>query len=187
MGKTIWFTMTSLDGFITDRRHNINFHTPSEEVHRYINTLNESNTVMILDRDGYEIMKYWDDPTENDLQYEVVRVYAEQWKYIKKIIVGDIGAIEEKNYTLWNEVTAERIDTLLANESGDIIIGSSPLAWELIRLKKLNEIQMIIVPILLGDGVKNYKDSGEVPLELIDHEIFENGWTYLHYKVINSI
>lgn len=185
MGKTIWFTMTSLDGFVTDRRHNINFHTPSEEVHQYINKLNERNTVMILDRQGYEIMKYWDEPTENDLQYEMVRAYAEQWKYIKKIVVGDAGAIREKNYTLWNELTAERIDTLLAEASGDIVVGSSPLAWEFLRLKRLNDIQIITVPILLGAGYKNYEDSGEVSLELINHKIFEDGWTYMHYKVNN--
>lgn len=176
--------MTSLDGFVTDRRHNINFHTPSEEVHQFINILNERNTVMILDRQGYEIMKYWDEPPESDLRYEVVRAYAEQWKDIKKIVVGEVGALEGNNYTLWNEVTVDRIDTLLAETSGDIIIGSSRLAWEFLGLKKLSDIQMITVPILLGAGDKNYEDSGETPLELVDHKIFENGWTYMHYKVI---
>ena len=177
--------MISLDGFITDRRHNIDFHMTSEEVHNVINTLNESTTAMLLDREGYEIMKYWDEPPESDLQYEIVKVYTEQWKHIKKIVVGDAGAIKGENYTLWNEVTAEGIDTLLAESSGDIIIGSSPLAWELLRIKKLSEIQMITVPILLGAGDKNYEDSGEVPLVLIDHKIFENGWTYMHYKVVD--
>lgn len=175
--------MTSLDGFVTDRQHNINFHTPSEEVHLYINKLNESNTVMILDGEGYEIMKYWDNPPESDLLDFAVRIYAEQWKDIKKIVVGDVGAIGKENYSLWNEVTTERIDTLLAETTGDIVVGSSPLAWKFLGLKKLTDIQIITVPILLGAGDKNYEDSGEVPLELADHKIFENGWTYLHYKV----
>ncbi len=187
MGKTIWFTMISLDGFATDRKNNIDFHTPNEEVHRYINKLNENTAVMILDRYGYEIMKYWDDPTDSDLLDEPVRSYAEQWKHIKKIIVDDTSGMQEReDYLLWKELTAERIDNLLDKVPGDVLVGSSSLAGDLLKLKKLNGIQILTVPVLLGTGTKNYADSGEFQLELIDYKIFENGWTYMYYKVLNE-
>lgn len=187
MGKMIWFTMISLDGFATDRKNTIGFHTPNEEVHRYINTLNESTAVMMLDRAGYEIMKYWDDPPKSDLHDEPVRAYSEQWKHIKKIIVGETGGIQLRDdYSLWKELTAEQIDNLLDKVPGDILVGSASLAEDLLKLKKLNGIQIITVPVLLGAGTKNYADSGEFQLELIDTKIFENGWTYLYYKVLNE-
>lgn len=187
MGKTIWLTMMSLDGFATDRNNNIDFHTPNEEVHDYINTLNESTAVMLLDRYGHEIMKYWDDPPESDLLDEPVRAYAEQWKHIKKIIVGDTDGMQwREDYALWKELTAERIDNLLDKVPGDILVGSSSLAGDLLKLKILNGIQIITVPVLLGAGTKNYADSGEFQLELIDYKIFENGWTYMYYKVLNE-
>jgi len=148
--------------------------------------LNENISVMLLDEYGYEIMRYWDDPDEDDLQYAVVREYAEQWKHIKKIVVGPADLIfETKDYTLWNELTASRIDSLL-EASGDVMVGSEPLAWELLKLKKLSDIQIMTVPILLGAGEKSYEDTGEVHLELKNHKIFENGWTYMHYEVINE-
>lgn len=185
MGKAIWMTMVSLDGFVTDRKNSIDFHTPSEEVHQFINTLNENTTVMILDRDGYAIMKYWDDPPEDDLRDEAVRVYAEQWTHIRKIVVGEDETIQQKkNYTLWNEMTADRIDSLLAETPGDVTVGSPLLACKLLRLKKLSGIQIITVPVLLGAGEKNYADCGEFPLRLINYKIFENGWTYMYYQVI---
>ena len=187
MGKTIWFTMISLDGFATDRKNNIDFHTPNEEVHRYIDILNESTAVMMLDRYGYEIMKYWDDPPESDLLDEPVKAYAEQWQLIKKIIVGDTDGIQRReDYSLWKELTVEHIDNLLDEVPGDILVGSSSLAGDLLKLKKLNGIQIITVPVLLGAGTKNYVDSGEFQLELIDYKIFENGWTYMYYNVLNE-
>lgn len=188
MGKTLWFIMISLDGFEADRKGSIDFHIPSEEVHQFINMLNDSTAAMILDRSGYDIMKYWDDPPADDQRDEPVRAYAEQWKHIKKIIVADdIDALQKDNYSIWPELTAARIDSLLAETPGDVLIGSASLAWALLRLKKLSGIQIITVPILLGAGDKNYADAGEIPLALIDHKIFENGWTYAHYKVLDEI
>lgn len=188
MGKTIWLTMISLDGFAADRKNTIDFHTPNEEVHSYINTLNESTAVMMLDSDGYDIMKYWDDPPESDLFDEPVRTYAEQWKHIKKIIVGDTGDVQKQreDYVLWKELTAERVDNLLETASGDVLVGSTSVAGDLLKMKRLNGIQIITVPVLLGDGTKNYTDSGEFQLELREYKIFENGWTYMYYKVLNE-
>lgn len=114
MGKTVWLTMISLDGFEADRQGSIDFHIPSEEVHQFIDALNESTAVMVLDQNGYDVMKYWDDPPADDLRDDPVRVYAEQWKHIKKIVVADdIDFQGNENYALWNELTAERVDGLL--------------------------------------------------------------------------
>lgn len=184
MGRTIWLTMISLDGFATDRKNSMDFHIPNEEVHQYINTLNESTAVMLLDRDGYEVMKYWDDPPESDLDDEPVRAYAVQWKSIKKIIVGDAaGFALGEDYAVWKELTAERIDALLTTVPGDVVVGSESLAADMLKIKKLNGIQVITVPVLLGAGTKNYPDSGEFQLALRDYKIFDNGWTYMYYDV----
>lgn len=184
MKKIIWFTMLSLDGFVTNRDNDIFFHEPSEDVHLYINQLNATNGAMLLDKTGYNIMKYWDDVPAEDLKHEIIKTYTEQWLQMTKIVVGDITLPEHlDNYILWDRVTADRIDQLLETIDGDLVVGSSPLAWELLRLEKLTDIQLITVPILLGAGQSNFSDAGEIQLKLEQHQIFENGWTYLSYKV----
>jgi dihydrofolate reductase len=186
MGKAVWFVMISLDGFESDRNGKIDFHTPSDEVHRFIDELNEKNAVHIFDKQGYEIMKYWDNPPERDLAYPSVRTYAEQWKQIRKIIVGrHIHLQTNENYELWDELTPARADSLLHESEGDIMVGAASLAREFLFMGKLHEIQIITVPILLGSGERNYSDAGEIPLELADYKIFGNGWTYMQYRVIS--
>lgn len=187
MRKVIWFTMVSLDGFVSDRRHDIAFHAPGVEVHQWINQLNEANEVMLLDRAGYALMKYWDQPPPQDLEEEVIQVYAKQWQRMHKIVVDEEKTLPESDaYTLWQELSPDELDRWIDGLEGDVVVGSVSLAWALLRLKRIDEIQMFTVPMLLGAGEPNFEDCGDIKLALLDHKAFETGWIYLHYRVRNE-
>lgn len=65
------------------------------------------------------------------------------------------------------------------------IVGGSALTRDMIRLKLADEIRISILPIILGDGLPFFDQTGlELPLQLTDSKAYKNGMVELCYKVI---
>jgi dihydrofolate reductase len=62
------------------------------------------------------------------------------------------------------------------------VVGGSNLASQCLQAELLDEIQVHIVTILLGDGVRLFEDAGQVALELIRNLAFPRV-TRLMYRV----
>lgn len=61
--------------------------------------------------------------------------------------------------------------------------GGAEIANELIKKKLVDEFIISVIPILLGDGIKLFKDGRpEQRLELISSKKYDKGLTQLHYK-----
>lgn len=62
--------------------------------------------------------------------------------------------------------------------------GGSEIANELIKNNLLDEYIISVIPILLGDGIKLFKDGRpELKLELVSTKKYDKGLTQLHYKL----
>lgn len=61
--------------------------------------------------------------------------------------------------------------------------GGAEIANELIKNNLVDEFIISVIPILLGDGIKLFKDGRpEQRLELISSKQYGKGLTQLHYK-----
>jgi dihydrofolate reductase len=70
--------------------------------------------------------------------------------------------------------------------AGDGVIGvaGSALAEQLLRLRKLDEIQVHVVPLLLGGGVRLFDQLGAGPIRLEQTRVIvSQGVTHLRYRV----
>jgi dihydrofolate reductase len=70
--------------------------------------------------------------------------------------------------------------------AGDKFIGvnGADPAQQLFRLKKLNQIQISVTPVLLGSGVRLFEKLGEYPIRLTQtRAIASEGVTHLRYDV----
>lgn len=77
----------------------------------------------------------------------------------------------------------------LKSEQGKNIFidGGAEIVNELLKENLIDEFVISIIPILLGDGVKLFKDGRpEQKLTLISTKQFETGLTQLHYKRIDN-
>lgn len=73
----------------------------------------------------------------------------------------------------------------LKNDSGKDIHcdGGAEIANELLKSNLIDEFIISVVPILLGNGIKLFKDGRpEQQLELVNVKTFDTGLTQLHYK-----
>lgn len=78
----------------------------------------------------------------------------------------------------------------LAQEAaGDLQVGVSAadMAQQLLRAEKLDEIQLSVVPLLLGAGVRLFDHLGSSPIALEQIRVIESkGVTHLRYRVVKG-
>jgi dihydrofolate reductase len=61
--------------------------------------------------------------------------------------------------------------------------GGAEIANELMKNNLVDEFIISVIPILLGDGIKLFKDGRpELKLELLSTKQFDKGLTQFHYK-----
>jgi dihydrofolate reductase len=92
----------------------------------------------------------------------------------------------------WNNSTlikgnefAEKIAELKRQPGKDItILGSGALVRSLFKEGLLDELRLMVHPIILGSGKRLFEDGDDwKPLELIDSRTFDTGVLYLTYRL----
>ena len=63
------------------------------------------------------------------------------------------------------------------------VTGSAKLVQSLLRENLLDELRLLVHPIVVGGGKRLLEgDTGQVPLKLVDSQIFDTGVLYLTYQ-----
>ena len=71
--------------------------------------------------------------------------------------------------------------------SRDVALGSPSVIQQCLDLGVVDRIQVKVVPVLLGAGIRLFDNLTAAPLELGDPEVIEgNGVTHLSYEVPRS-
>jgi dihydrofolate reductase len=81
----------------------------------------------------------------------------------------------------------ERALELAQDAAGDRIVsaGGASVARQLLRAGKLDGIQVSVVPLLLGGGVRLFDHLGADPIALEQTRVIESeGVTHLRYRVV---
>src|SRR5688500_9356441 len=85
MARLIYSSITSLDGFVADEEGNFDWAEPDEEVHTFINDLQESFGTYLLGRRLYELMVAWEN-LDLDGQPPPMQDFARVWRAADKIV-----------------------------------------------------------------------------------------------------
>ncbi|MEO7259976.1 MAG: dihydrofolate reductase family protein [Jatrophihabitantaceae bacterium] len=188
MGKLIYLTITSLDGYVADKNGNFEWAMPSEEVHAFVNDMLRNVGTSLLGRNMYETMKIWDAiPTEGtsgpmDGPSKAMNDYAKIWRAAKKIVYStSLSDVTIANATIERSFDPSTIQKLVAESDKDFDIGGPHLAAEAIKAGIVDEYHHIIVPQLIGSGNYWLPKDVKIKLELTDSRKFENGFVHLQY------
>jgi dihydrofolate reductase len=73
-----------------------------------------------------------------------------------------------------------------AQSERDITVGGPELAAEAIRAALVDEIHLIISPVVVGGGKKALPGAVRLRLELLDEHRFASGVVHLRYRVVNA-
>ncbi len=128
----------------------------------------------LLGRRTYELFAgYWPNAPEE------TRAFAEPMNTKPKHVASRTltGPLEWQNSTLLREPLPEAIAALKEKDGGDLIaIGSTVLVQSLIRHDLVDELRLLIDPVLVGGGKRIFPDDGALrPLRLVDHQVTTTG------------
>src|SRR5215467_3033415 len=151
MRKVFLFMMITLDGFFEGPDQDIGWHNVDEEFNDFaIKQINEVDT-LLFGRVTYQGMaSYWPTPfaKEND------PIIADKMNTISKIVFSTtLEQAEWNNSRLVKEHIGDEVSKLKQQPGKDIaIFGSSDLSVSLLRMGLLDELRIMVNPVVLGSG-----------------------------------
>ncbi|POH57363.1 dihydrofolate reductase family protein [Arthrobacter glacialis] len=184
MGKLIYAAITSLDGYIADTAGNFDWSTPDAEVHAFVNDLERPIGTYLLGRRLYDVMKVWDTFYGQDGLPKEMEDYAAIWHQAQKIIysttLSEPGAA---NTRIEPTFDPDSIRRLKAEATTDLSVGGAELAGQALKAGLVDEIHLLMSPVMVGGGKRALPDGASTSLELLEQRRFGNGVVHLHYGV----
>lgn len=181
MARLTAFFTCSLDLRVTDASGGFDWAEPPEDVHAFVNERERPVGTYLYGRRMWETMRFWETmPVEDS-------------------VMGDYGALwREADKVVWSR-TLERVDTartrlerafdpkdvraMKAAASADLTIGGADLAGQALASGVVDELELLVVPVVVGEGPRALPDGTGASLELLDQRVFPAGWVHLRYAV----
>jgi len=187
MGKLTYLTITSLDGYVTDRTGGFSWAEPDEEVHAFANALSRQIGTELYGRKMYEVMHVWQTLGDDPGQPEVIRDYAEAWKARDKVVYSaTLETVWTPRTELRRTFDADEVRRMVAASDLDVSVSGPTLAAAGIRAGLVDEYQLIINPVAVGaGGVRAFPDDLDVRLDLVEERRFASGVVYLRYRPLS--
>jgi dihydrofolate reductase len=186
MAKLIYSTIASLDLFVEDIDGRFDWGVPDEELFARINDLERPIGTYLYGRRMYETMVYWETFDEADDQTAVEKDFTQIWKAADKIVFSTtlLTPLSERT-SIESEFIPDSVRQLKKRATHDITVAGAELASQMLRAGLVDEIQLFLVPLILGTGKRALPTHEQVPLELVEERRFASGTLYLRYAVIH--
>jgi dihydrofolate reductase len=150
------------------------------EAMAYVSEVYRRADAFLFGRRTYELFAgYWG--MREDLEHPIVDALNNRPKYV---------ASTRPTEPTWANTTAltgdlaAAIAELKATEAGELQVhGSGTLIRWLLEKDLVDEINLLIVPVVVGQGMRLFPDAGpDIALDLIDSRAFPNGITLQVYR-----
>jgi dihydrofolate reductase len=185
MGKIVVTEFISLDGVIEDPGGSENFEhggwsfeiSRGEEGDRFKLEETMESDALLLGRTTYEgFAEAW--PSREG-------EFADKFNRMPKYVVSEsMGEAEWENSTVIGaDDLAASVAKIKADHEGDVVVaGSATLARALLDLGLVDELRLMVFPVVLGSGKRLFGDSGKKPLKLADSRTVGDGVAILVYE-----
>jgi dihydrofolate reductase len=180
MRKVVASELVSLDGVMGSPQEWA-FSYSDDEMEQANASGMAASDALLLGRATYqEFASYW--PYQNSAD----QPYTDYLNSTPKFVVSTTleEPLEWQNSTLIKGNVAEEITELKRLPGKDItIIGSAALVQSLLADELLDELRLMVHPLVLGGGKRLFQDGGDQKaLELLDSKTFDTGVLYLTYR-----
>ena len=180
MGRLIFSAIMSLDGFTADEQGNFDWAAPDEEVHGFVNELDRAVGTDLYGRRMYETMAYWETGGDDS---EIERDFAQSWRAKDKVVYSrSLNKASSARTRIEREFDPDAVRAMKESAEKDISIGGPHLAAQAIAAGLVDELQLFVVPVLVGAGNRALPDL-KARLSLLEERRFKNGTVFLRYGV----
>jgi len=183
MRKLIVFNHVSLDGYFTDKNGDMSWaHKQDPEWNAFVSQNASSGGHLLFGRKTYDLMaSYWPTPAAMKNGPAV----AEGINKVPKIVFS-----KTLNNPSWNNTKLVKGDLAeevqkLKSEPGEtmVILGSGSIVAQLAQARLIDEYQIVVSPIVLGEGRTLFNGvEKKQPLKLAKSRTFGNGNVLLCYE-----
>jgi dihydrofolate reductase len=179
MRKIISGLFISLDGVVEapDQWH---FPYFNDEMGNAVQSMMNDGDAMLLGRRTYEeFAAYW--PTSTD-------DFAEHMNGTPKYVVSNtLTSADWQNSTLVSGDVMKELAELKQQPGGNLsMTGSGTLVTSLLREGLLDELHLLVHPIVVGSGKRLFDNGAQVPLRLTTSQTFSTGVLHLTYERAES-
>jgi dihydrofolate reductase len=149
----------------------------SDEVSRAVGSLIESSDTLLLGRVTYETF-------ERAFRGKSGRMADHLNGNPKVVISRTLDKVDWAHSTLVNSNTAEQISALKKMPGRNInVSGSATLVTWLVREHLLDEIDLLVFPVVVGGGKRIFEGEGEnIPMKLVSSAALSGGVMHLNYE-----
>ena len=152
-------------------------------MHAFVNELARPLGTYLYGRRMYETMAPWETMALAE-QSPVAGDFALAWRAAEKVVYStSLPAPTTARTRVEREFDPEAVRRLKADSPRDLGIGGATLAAEALDAGVVDELHLLLVPVLVGGGKRAVSTTRHTPLELVDTRRFASGVVHLHYVV----
>ena len=185
MRKMFSFMMTSADGYHADPADALDWHNVDQEFSQFaLAQLREADT-LVFGRVTYEGMaSFWPTPAGEESDPEI----AKAMNTTPKIVIAQtLPQATWADTRIISSHAEEELAKLKRQPGQDIVIpGSSTLTASLLHTGLLDELRIMVSPVILGQGRSVFAGAGTTSLKLLKSRQFTSGNVLLSYQPITN-
>jgi dihydrofolate reductase len=187
VGILIYSALASLDGCIEDRRGDFAWAAPDEEVFRFLNDLERTVGTYLYGRRMYETMVFWERAAADHDRSPAEVDFTDIWQAADKVVYSrSLEGVSSARTTIETDFDPAEIRRLKATAERDITVGGADLAGQALTAGVVDQLQLFVVPVVVGGGKRWLPDEARLDLELRETEHFGGGVVFLRYGVTSS-
>jgi dihydrofolate reductase len=174
--------MVSADGYYEGPHHDLSWHNVDEEFEEFSASQLDDSGVLVFGRRTYELMAtFW--PSEYAREADP-QTYERMNNLPKVVFSNTLDSVSWQSTTVSNNIVATLHELQHKYDKDIAVLGSSDLAVSLLREKLLDEVRLMINPVVLGAGKSLFKGLDQkFELLLRSNRHFSSGNVLLTYKV----
>jgi len=177
-------SIMSLDGYVADEAGSYDWAMPDDEVFGFVNDFERPVGTYLYGRRLYQEMTGWETRDDDPGLSPLVLDFARIWQAADKVVYSaSLENVSTARTRLEREFDPGSVREMKARSERDITVGGPELAAEAIRAGLVDEIHLVISPVLVGGGKKALPGAVRLRLDLLDEQRFGSGVVHLRYRV----
>jgi dihydrofolate reductase len=119
-------------------------------------------------------------------QSELSADFAQLWQAADKIVYSTtLDAGSTTRTRLERRFDPDSVRAIKSSAASDLTIGGSTLAAHAFSAGLIDEYQLFVYPVLVGEGKPAFSGDARVQLDLLEEHRFGNGVVNLRYRILS--
>ncbi len=184
-GRLIYVVNCSLDGYIEDADGGFGWSEPDDELHQFFNDLLRPIGAFLYGRRLYESMAVWETDLSLAAESPVMADFASVWQDADKIVYSStLEAPITERTRIERVFDPDAVREMKAEATTDLVISNATLTAHAFRAGLVDEIHLVVRPVVVGGGKPALPGGVRLELELIEVRRFEGtGVVSLRHRV----